>query len=34
MALIKHKITGAIRLSSVFPLDAPKFLLNYAWGEA
>ena len=34
MALIMHKITDTIRLSSVFPVDAPKFLLNYAWGGA
>lgn len=28
--LIRHKITDTIRLSFVFPLDAPRFLLNYA----
>ena len=29
--LIWHKITDTIRLSKVFPIDAPKFLVNYAW---
>ena len=29
--LIWHKITDTIRLSIVFPIDAPKFLVNYAW---
>lgn len=28
--LIWHRITDTIRLLPVFPLDAPKFLLNYA----
>jgi hypothetical protein len=31
MALIRHKITDTIRLSRIFPVDAPTFLLNYAW---
>ena len=31
MMLIRHRITDTIRLSFVFPVDAPKFLLNYAW---
>lgn len=30
-ALIWHRITDTIKLSRVFPIDAPKFLLNYAW---
>lgn len=29
--LIWHRITDTIKLSRVFPVDAPKFLLNYAW---
>ena len=29
--LIWHRITDTIKLSRVFPIDAPKFLLNYAW---
>ena len=28
--LIWHRITDTVKLSSVFPVDAPKFLLNYA----
>ena len=28
--LIWHRITDTIKLSRVFPIDAPKFLLNYA----
>jgi hypothetical protein len=31
MALIRHKIADTIRLSRVFPVDAPRFLLNYVW---
>lgn len=31
MALIRHKITDTIKLSWVFPFDAPKFLVNYVW---
>ena len=30
--LIWHKITDTVKLLRVFPIDAPKFLLNYAWG--
>ena len=29
-SLITHRITDTIRLSLIFPIDAPKFLLNYA----
>ena len=29
-SLIWHRITDTMRLSLVFPIDAPKFLLNYA----
>ena len=29
-SLIWHRITDTFKLSFVFPLDAPKFLLNYA----
>jgi len=29
-SLIWHRITDTLKLSFVFPLDAPKFLLNYA----
>ena len=29
--LIWHRITDTIRLSYVFPVDAPKFLVNYAF---
>ena len=30
--LIWHRITDTVKLLRVFPIDAPKFLLNYAWG--
>lgn len=29
--LIWHRITDTVKLLRVFPIDAPKFLLNYAW---
>lgn len=29
--LIWHRITDTVKLLRVFPMDAPKFLLNYAW---
>lgn len=29
--LIRHRISDTIKLSLVFPVDAPKFLINYAW---
>lgn len=29
--LIRHRITDTIRLSFVFPRDAPVFLFNYVW---
>lgn len=32
MALIRHKITDTIKLSRMFPVDVPNFLLNYEWG--
>lgn len=30
LMLIWHRITDTIRMSLVFPIDAPKFLMNYA----
>lgn len=30
-SLIWHRITDTIKLSRVFPMDAPKFLMNYVW---
>ena len=30
VSLIWHKITDSVKLSFVFPLDALRFLLNYA----
>ena len=30
LMLIWHRITDTVRLSLVFPIDAPKFLMNYA----
>lgn len=30
--LIWHRITDTVKLLRVFPIDAPKYLLNYAWG--
>lgn len=29
-SLIRHRITDTVKLSFIFPLDAPRFLLNYA----
>ena len=29
--LIWHRITDTVKLLRVFPIDAPKFLVNYAW---
>lgn len=29
-SLIWHRITDTVKLSFIFPLDAPRFLLNYA----
>lgn len=31
VTLIGNKITDTVRLSWVFPVDAPRFLVNYAW---
>lgn len=30
-SLIWHRITDTIKLARVFPVDAPRFLMNYAW---
>ena len=31
LMIIWHRITDTVKLSRVFPIDAPKFMLNYVW---